>query len=285
MRLVKTLISACVLIYLVSCATDRSVKSPSDGVGRMQAAVDKEKVSWRMCSKFILDHASHGSDVTGKLTFEHAGNQELLISVRGYLRDSITVSPGSQQGEILVVADKAMLTRSLKIEKGYELYALDGATLLYRLALNLLERIYPEGPADISVRRKIDFTELSEAIYVSTTSAYINFYAPWSVKGYVEKKNKGRIAYDIIFNWTIPDRHGSENIRFFGEWIITNETSTLPDDLKLDDWRIYRLGLVEKQIGARRIYDIDATLSATRYTTLGELRSAIENEKNDAPAH
>jgi len=283
MRRVKALISACLLIYLMSCATDRSVKSPSGSDERLQAAVDEEKISWSMCSKFILDHASQGSDVKGKLTFEHTGNQELLISVKGYLSDSITVSPGSQQGEILVVADKAMLTRSFEIEKGYELYALDGATLLYRLALSLLDRIYPEGPAEINDRRPINFTELSEALYVSTTSAFINFYTPWSVKGYIEKKNKGKIAYDIIFKWTTPDRDGSENIRFLGEWIKTNETFTLSDDLKLDDWRIYRLGLVVKQIEARRIYDIEATINAIRYTTLGELRSAIAEEKNDIP--
>jgi hypothetical protein len=283
MRLVKVLVFVCLLIHLVSCATDRSIKSPSGRDERLQAEVSEEQITWRMCSKFILNHASQGSDVTGMLTFEHAGNQELLISVRGYLSDAITVSPGSQQGEILVVAEKAMLTRSFEIETGYEIYALDGATLLYRLALSILDRIYPEGPTDVNERRQVDFTELSETIYVSTTSAFINFYTPWSVKGYVEKKNKGKIAYDIIFNWTTPDKHGSENIQFFGEWIRTNETLTLPDDLKLDDWRIYRLGLVEKQIGARRIYDIGATLSATRYTTLGELRSAIAEEKNDTP--
>jgi hypothetical protein len=278
MRTVMVFISAILSIYLVSCATDRSMESPFGGDERLQAEAGEEEITWRMCSKFILNHASQGSDVTGKLTFEHAGNQELLISIRGYLSDSITVSPGSQQGAILVVAEKAMLTRSLEIEKGYELYALDGATLLYHLALSLLDRIYPEGPADINERRQIDFTELSEAVYVSTTSAFINFYAPWSVKGYVEKKKKERITYDIIFNWTIPDKGGSENIQFFGDWIRTNETLTLPDDLKLDEWRIYRLGLVEKQIGARRIYDIGAILSATRYTTLGELRSAIAEE-------
>lgn len=284
MRPVKVFVSAFLLVCLVSCATDRSMKSPSGGDERLQAVVSEEEITWHMCSKFILNHASQASDVTGKLTFEHAGSQELLISVRDYFSDSITISPDSQQGEILVVAEKAMLTRSFEIEKGYELYALDGATLLYRLALGLLERIFPEGPMDISERRQINFAEQSEAIYVSTTSAFINFYAPWSVKGHVEKNNKGIIAYDIMFKWKTPDKDGSENIRFFGEWIKTNETLTLPDDLKLDDWRIYRLGPVEKQIGARRIYDFGATLSATRYTTLGELRSAIAEEKNDTPA-
>lgn len=283
MRLEKISIFASLLIFLVSCATDRSMESPSGGEERLQAAVDEATITWRMCSKFILNHASQESDVTGTLTFEHAGNQELLISVRGYLSDSITVSTGSQQGEILVVADKAMLIRGFEIEKGYELYALDGARLLYHLALSLRDRIYPQGPRNIDERRQIDFTELSEAVYVSTRSAFINFYTPWSVKGYVEKKNKETIAYDIMFDWTTPDRHGSENIQFFGEWIKTSETSTLPDDLKLAGWKIYRLGLVEKQIGARSLYDIAATLSTTPYKTLGELRTAMAEEKNDTP--
>lgn len=46
----------------------------------------------------------------------------------------------------------------------------------------------------------------------------------------------------------------------------------------------WKLGPVtDKQFGERSLYDIGATLSATPYTTLGELRTAVAEEKNHTP--
>lgn len=185
-----------------------------------------------------------------------------------------------EKGTIIVVSGRAMLARGLKLEKGYEIDALDGPMLTIKLVLTLLSRAFPDGPGSIGVRSSIDLVENQLPISISTTSAGGEIPPPWTLKGNAGFSATGIAQFNMTFTHSDPDKpNENETMRFAGTWQLSPTSLVIADDFPLKDWQIYSLGPIKVETGnGGTIYDYGAG-RMKRFATLGELRKAIGSDQ------
>jgi hypothetical protein len=82
--------------------------------------------------------------------FDH---QKMDILVRTDTKDG---RGKSMKGDVAMVGGRIMMSKGLTLEPGYEIDAMDAPILSMRLAMIVLARAYPKGPASISGEKRID---------------------------------------------------------------------------------------------------------------------------------
>jgi hypothetical protein len=181
-----------------------------------------------------------------------------------------------ENGTIIVVSGCAMLTRGLKLEKGYEIDGLDGPILVIRLALTLLSKAYPDGPRSVGQKSRIELVENHLSLSIYTVSAGGEFQPPWTLKGSAGLSAEGVVQFDMSFTYANPEKpKENETMQFNGTWQLSPTSLVIADDFQLKDWQIYSLGPTKEVTGGgATIYDY-GTGRMKRYATLGELRKAI----------
>lgn len=185
-----------------------------------------------------------------------------------------------EKGAIIVVSGRAMLTRGLKLAKGYEIDALDGRMLTIKLVLTLLSRAFPDGPGSVGVRSSINLVENQLPISINTVSAGGEIPPPWTLKGHAGLSASGIAQFDMSFTHSNPDKpNENETMRFAGTWQLGTTSLVIADDFPLKDWQIYSLGPIKVDTGnGGTIYDYGAG-RMKRFATLGELRKAIGSDQ------
>jgi hypothetical protein len=118
-----------------------------------------------------LSHPGQPPAATWKGRFDHKAN-DIVIDA------DVTTDPGRMKGSIAMVGGRVMLTKGLKLERGYEIDALDGPVLSMQLVLHLLDRVFPKGPSSIPQGQQIDRKD-PIAIRYATPSASGRIAAPW----------------------------------------------------------------------------------------------------------
>ncbi len=84
------------------------------------------------------------------------------------VRAEMAVPGEVESGELLLIGGRAVLTRGFDVYKAEAAASLDAAALMMQLALRLLERSAPGGPADISAPVKVDLLDEINHIYLDT---------------------------------------------------------------------------------------------------------------------
>src|SRR5262249_32239169 len=118
-------------------------------------------------------------------------------SARDFLLDVQLREPDLVRGKVGLVGGRAMIVQGLKLTRGAEIDAMDGPILSMRLALTVLERLFPDGPGSIKGLMDVSHKDDEVAIRFATPSASGQIPAPWSATGKVENYNKGVVNFDL----------------------------------------------------------------------------------------
>jgi len=113
------------------------------------------------------------------------------------------------RGEIVLVANRAVLMRGYDPEHAGDI-SFDAPGLMMQLALRLLERATPAGPAAIAKETEVAVEDKVNFINLDTGSAAGTFPAPWSVSGTIWPQNDTERRFDLLFKFVVADPAGGE---------------------------------------------------------------------------
>jgi len=183
------------------------------------------------------------------------------------------------QGEILLVSGRAMLTKGISLDKGYEIDALDAPVLMYQLVVSLLGQALPEGPEKLAASRQISMAEPKRGIRIATHSASGRFPPPWSVDGTIEKV--GILQFDYSLDFAYPAEDGGETVkmRLSGNWKKGSAPPTFDDTMNIEGWSLHTIGPFSIKQEGSTIYDYGAQAKPLQVRTVGELRKALARDE------
>lgn len=112
--------------------------------------------------------------------------------------------PGEvETGDLLLVGGRAVLTRGFGKYRAEAASSLDAAALMMQLALRLLERSEPGGPAKIAGPQEVDVLDEINHINLDTGSAVGGFRAPWTIRGEISPVAQTQRRFDLEFSFTV----------------------------------------------------------------------------------
>jgi len=178
------------------------------------------------------------------------------------VRSELNVPGDVEQGESLLVSGRAVLSRGFAgaAELGS---SLDAPALMMQLALRLLERAAPGGPAAIGEAEEIELNEDVSPILLESYSAMGGFQAPWSLRGSISPAGPSGRRFDLRFEFTAGGgddaQHGSMRLRGTAEF--AEGEFPVPGTTGLEDWTLTWRD--EKDAAAGKAPD-EATLDGLR---------------------
>jgi hypothetical protein len=181
--------------------------------------------------------------------------------------------PGEvEKGELLLVGQRAVLERGFKSAELESEMSWDAPALMMQLAVQLLERSLPDGPASVVQRTVVSFEEEREGIVLDSGNAVGGFPAPWAVTTMAEPFQQKYRRFDLKFTFAVPGAVDEAEMRLKGVGDYSERAFPLAGDMPLADWKLnWRNG----EDAARAKADVD---------TLAELRSLIAATPEQGPA-
>jgi len=205
--------------------------------------------------------------------FTFGGDNDLLLTIHTKQGKEET------QGTILLVSGRAMLTKDLSLERGYEIDALDAPVLMYQLVVSLLSQAVPEGPEKLTASRKLSVNEPNRAIRIATQSASGLFPPPWKVEGSVTSKGTSQFEYSLAFAYPREGGSRTANMYLNGHWRRSPEPATLQDSMNIQGWSLHTIGPFSMKEEGGTIFDYGAQTRPLEVRTLGELRKALATDE------
>lgn len=141
-------------------------------------------------------------------------------------------------GDILLVGGRAVLTRGFGRYRDEAAASLDAAALMMQLALRLLERSEPGGPARITGTREVDLLDEINHINLDTGSAVGGFRAPWSIAGQIWPEGETARRFDLGFSFTAVTEAGPQQgeMRLRGVAEFADTEFPVPGSSPLAEW-------------------------------------------------
>jgi hypothetical protein len=152
----------------------------------------------------------------------------------------LEVPDESVYGDILLVENRAVLTRGFGKYGDQAAASLDAAALMMQLALRLLERSEPGGPSKITGPKEVDLLDEINHINLDTGSAAGGFQAPWSVAGKISAPAETQRKFDLNFSFTVgvPGEVQQASMRLYGIADFADVDFPIDGDSSLDDWKL-----------------------------------------------
>ncbi|MCE2947881.1 MAG: hypothetical protein ACK515_06210 [bacterium] len=235
------------------------------------AAAKKPGAAWYRGNYITLDASEPTAGFRSRWMFERTPGNDIRLVLDEQRK------AGPQSGTVLIIGQKALLTRDMVLaRKGALMPAVDGPTLLLNLTLRLLERGVPDGPQSVRRERSISVKDDVQALSIETPSAAGTFLPPWQLTGKVVRKGDA-IEFDLLLvSRSRADAKASNNTALRGSWRSDErKPPELRDDMPLEGWALHAIAGVAKEVNRRQAIVYDA-LPRQGFATLGELRKAIE---------
>jgi hypothetical protein len=184
------------------------------------------------------------------------------------VRSELSMPGEVDQGETVLVQGRAVLSRGFGEQQAELGSSLDAPALMMQLALRLLERAAPDGPAPIDAQIDVELEDGINPIHLETYSAIGGFPAPWSVTGRIAPAGEGLRRFDLRFEFTAPTNGGAKQGRIRLKGIA---------DFSSVDFPVSEAGSLAGWSMTWRNANDAAIPAASRAETLDDLRKAIEN--------
>lgn len=244
-------------------------RPPATSVDR-EAAARKPGAAWYSGNLITLDAAEPNAGFKARWRFERTSGNDIRLVLDEQRK------AGPQSGTILIIGQKALLTRDLVLARqGGLMPAVDGPTLLLNLTLRVLERAVPDGPQSLRRERTVSVKDDAQPLSIETPSASGTFLPPWQLTGKVRRDGES-VEFDLLLvSRSRTDPQGTNNTSLRGSW--RNEAKKppeLPDDLALQGWSLHAITGVAKEVN-RRQGIVHEAIPRQGFATLGELRKAI----------
>lgn len=195
-------------------------------------------------------------------------NWELFRCACGDLlvRSELSVPGEVDKGETVLVLGRVVLSRGFGEDQAELGSSLDAPALMMQLALVLLERTQPGGPAAVDRTLEVEVDDALNPIHLETATAIGGFPAPWSVKGSIAPAGEDQRRFDLRFEFTAPPGSATDTgrIRLRGLADFSGADFPLSGSGSLAGWRLEWRNANDPAIPA-----------AATAETLEELREAI----------
>ncbi len=195
--------------------------------------------------------------------FELASGAEYRITL-----DERFEGEPERTGVLMMVGGEVMITQGLALTPETALERLDTATLVQKLALQLLQHVFAQGPEEVTGIRYFRVTRNNLQISAATTRARTDFDPPWSVTGYVDNSNDDFIAFDMEFEAPDVDYRA----RFSGRWEVRPDEYDFRDAMIIENWLVWPLDPDRYWSSLRPGYPA----GSLQIDRLGKLRRIIE---------
>lgn len=182
-----------------------------------------------------------------------------------------------KKGKILMIGGRIMATEGPIVERGYEIDTLDGAVLNLQLVVKALGRAFPNGPASINTAQKVDFSDAKTGIQIATASAGGMIQAPWRLVGELKRDESDGIQYDLTLTAAGANKKDKGTFRMSGK-LFNGAQTRIDDQLKLDAWILYGVGVQSRKEGNATIFDYSAAPTKSTYRTVADVRKKLEAE-------
>jgi len=202
--------------------------------GRVEAAGLPAETRWADPSGVQLNIEFPGDGYHASWSLFRCSCGDLLVRAELATPDEVV------DGDILLVSGKAVLTKGFGSHKDEAAASLDAAALMMQLALRLLERSEPAGPAKITAPVDVDVVDEVNNIYLDTGYAEGRFEAPWSVTGTISAKSDTLRLFELSFTFTVSEpgtvEQGTMKLR--GEAEFAAEEFPVPGSSAIGDWQL-----------------------------------------------
>ncbi|HYL94127.1 MAG TPA: hypothetical protein VEW69_13330 [Alphaproteobacteria bacterium] len=248
----------------------------------------RQQCGWYKGNHITLSAKSQGKDGETIDTFEIYDDKNILIAETEHLSGTET------KHQILLVDGYWMLARNANLPQDAEIDYLDAPIMFLKLGLELLCQAAPGPPEEIIQRVELNpKAEKKHAIEVKSGAASMDIKTPWTLRGKIEPADQGRITFELSvnFKYVEPEEYiivggmrvkvdqknakaRREEILLSGTWQHDAAAPLLGDDLSLENWQIFSIGLIKRQSGGMTTIDYGARPSNVRAKTIGELRKS-----------
>lgn len=192
-------------------------------------------VPWKDPSFVDLDVKFPGDGYQASWKLHRCDCGDLMI------KSELSVPGEVVRGDILLVDNRAILLRGFDPDSA-ELVSIDAPALMMQLALRLLERAVPTGPAAVSERQDVQIEDKINLIHLQSGAAVGGFPAPWTVKGSVWPQGDTARRFELLFSFTVSGAEGADDtvseIYFKGMAEFAPGAFPVTDDLPLADWEL-----------------------------------------------
>lgn len=200
-------------------------------------------------------------------------NWELFRCACGDLlvHSELSAPDAVNKGETLLLEGRAVLSRGFGEHQDELGSSLDAPALMMQLALRLLERSEPGGPARVTAPVDVDVVDEINQIHLESYSAVGGFHAPWSVQGSIAPVSiappgADQRRFDLRFAFSVGAGSDVQQgaMRLKGVADFAGGDFPLPGSGSLDGWALSWRDAQDPAIAA-----------AAKARTLEELRAAI----------
>jgi len=262
----------CTAVLGVAGAGAQGLVAPAPpSVAQRAAAAQKPGADWYRGNQITLDASEPTAGFKSRWTFERTSGNDIRLVLDEQRKT------GPQSGTVLIIGQKALLTRDMVLARsGALMPAVDGPTLLLNLTLRLLERGVPGGPQSIRRERVVNVKDERQALTVDTPSASGIFLPPWQLTGKVVRKGDA-VEFDLLLvSRSRVDAAATNNTVLRGRWRSDERKPlVLADDLALQDWSLHAIVGVPRDVKGKQVVVYEA-IAREGFATLGQLRKAIE---------
>ncbi|MEE4218920.1 MAG: hypothetical protein V2I48_15010 [Xanthomonadales bacterium] len=161
---------------------------------------------WNDPSHVVLDVEFPGDGYHANWELFRCKCGDLLV------HSELNVPGEAEKGETLMVHRRAVLSRGFGEHQEELGSSMDAPALMMQLALRLLERAEPGGPAKVTSDLGVDVTEEIMNIMLDTGTAAGGFQAPWSVKGMLAASSDSKRRFDLQFTFSVRDDNGEQEV-------------------------------------------------------------------------
>lgn len=235
---------------------------------------------WYNAGHVELSVINPAEEFTAAWQFDRADNGDIRI-IKKEQRGTNKID-----GTLLSICDDhALLVKDIVPARRQAMQELDEPVLHLQLALRLLARAVPQGPAAVGAETAIGINEAKTPLRVRKgNTVRRDFPAPWQAHGEVGLAAPDSIRFDLAFSHAAVNPAGRrDELKLSGVWRQKSGAFAFDNAFAIADWQVYRVDTVVNFVGGNAELDPLLVPKPLRFQTLGELRARIERDWDISP--
>ena len=158
-----------------------------------------------------------------------------------HIRAEETLPGEIRTGEQLLLNGNALLVKGFENHQGDLSALLDSPVLMMQLLFVMLQKAGPAGPSALSETLEPEILEPQVPLLLDSGVATGQFPAPWSLKGTIRPAPRGRVIYELNFEFELRDAElniQKQEILFSGYLDYLAQKFPVDESTLMDGWTL-----------------------------------------------
>jgi hypothetical protein len=247
----------------ISCVVVGAATAADQGCPGEKPVLCAQASPWYQATELELQFSDRALGESGRWKFLIEDPMNLRIDAQSRRAGALNA------GQIVLVDGRAMLTRGLKLEKGYEADVLTEPLLYYQLLAAVLGRVFRQGPGALKGEVLVSVEEATRNVHFAIPGAEGSIGAPWNAKGTLKRRNSKLVEFFLRLDFYLEREDARRVIALSGTWKKDAPPPALPAAMSLHRWQARSIGRGKEGEETLAILD-------HRPHTLGALRTALQ---------